>query len=84
MWVTRKENEGHHDGVIHSRSQPAVRKDVSSWLAVLNALGLDDRPYHSADLKEGASWKRGALFIFRTLQPPSTIGIDPDIQFSAN
>jgi hypothetical protein len=67
MWVTRKENGGHHDGVVHSRSQPAVRKDVSSWLTVLNALGFDDRPYHSADLKEGASWKRGALFHFRTL-----------------
>ena len=47
MWVTRKENVGHHDDVIHSRSQPAVRKDVSSWLAVLNALGFDDRPHHS-------------------------------------
>ena len=62
-------------------SQPCG-KTFRLWLAV--RFGFDDRPYHSADLKEGASWKRGALFIFRTLHPPSTIGINPDIHFSAN
>ena len=62
LYGSRAREGEHHDGVTHSRSQPGVREDVSSRIAVLHAPGFDDRPHHAVDLKGKALWKRGAFF----------------------